>query len=67
MGYIKEPIGVDLIVSPMPLSDDDRQKISAVIAHFKKTGEILVDLSSKNKTNKRKVSKKPRNRVKVTA
>jgi hypothetical protein len=67
MGFIKEPIGVDLIVSPMPLSDDDRQKISVVIAHFKKTGEILVDLSSKNKTTKRKVSKKPRNRVKVTA
>jgi hypothetical protein len=67
MGFIKEPIGVDLIVSPMPLSDDDRQKISAVIAHFKMTGEVLVDLSSKNKTTKRKVSKKPRNRVKVTA
>jgi hypothetical protein len=67
MGYIKEPIGIDLIVSPMPLSDDDRQKISAVIAHFKKTGEILVDLPSKNKINKGKVLKKPRKRIKVTA
>lgn len=40
MGYIKEPVGVDLNISPMPFSDKDRQEISAIIAHYKSTGEI---------------------------
>lgn len=40
MGYIKEPAGVDLNVSPMPFSDEDRQNISAIITQYKSTGEI---------------------------
>ncbi len=40
MGYIKEPTGVDLNISPMPFSDEDRQEISAIIAQYKSTGEI---------------------------
>ena len=40
MGYIKEPVGVDLNLSPMPFSDEDRQEISAIIAQYKSTGEI---------------------------
>jgi hypothetical protein len=67
MGFIKEPIGVDLIVSPMPLSDDDRQKISAVIAHFKVTGEVLVSLPFKKNVKKGDLLKKSRKRIKVTA
>jgi hypothetical protein len=39
MGYIKEPEGIDLIVSPMPLSIEDRESISAIISMYKKTGE----------------------------
>ncbi len=40
MGYIKEPTGVDLNLSPLPLSAEDRQEISAIIAQYKSTGEI---------------------------
>jgi len=40
MGHIKEPAGIDLIVSPMPLSTEDRQMLSAIIAKYKTTGEI---------------------------
>lgn len=28
---------IDLIVEPMPLSDEDRQAISSIIAHYKTT------------------------------
>lgn len=40
MGYIKEPAGVDFVVSPMPFSVEDRQAVSAIIARYKITGEI---------------------------
>ena len=40
MGYIKEPIGIDLLVSPIPLSIKDRHAISDIISIYKKTGEI---------------------------
>lgn len=40
MAHIKEPIGIDLIVKPMPLSQEDRQAISAIIASYKMTGEM---------------------------
>jgi hypothetical protein len=40
MGYIKEPNGIDFLVSPMPLSDEDRQTISALISAYKMTGEV---------------------------
>jgi hypothetical protein len=39
MAHIKEPNGIDLIVKPMPLSDEDRKSISAIIAAYKLTGE----------------------------
>lgn len=38
MGYIKEPEGVDFVVDSTPLTDDDRKKISEVIAYYKATG-----------------------------
>ncbi len=40
MGHIKEPKGIDLIVNPMPLSVEDRAAISAIIADYKRTGEV---------------------------
>ncbi len=40
MGHIKEPKGVDLIVSPMPYSEEDRKAISAIIAAYKLTKEV---------------------------
>jgi len=39
MGHIKEPKGIDLIVSPMPYSEEDRKAISAIITAYKQTKE----------------------------
>ena len=52
MGYIKEPPGVDFIVDPTPLTTEDRDMISEVIAHYKATGKKL--LAKKSKITKRK-------------
>lgn len=41
MGYIKEPAGIDFVVDPKPLTEADRKKISAVIAHYKATGKKM--------------------------
>jgi hypothetical protein len=56
MGHIKEPTGIDLFVSPMLLTENDRQIVSAIIAHYKNTGEVLIDLPKKKQTYKRKTS-----------
>ncbi|MEP7171139.1 MAG: hypothetical protein ABI855_17355 [Bacteroidota bacterium] len=48
MGYIKEPKGVDLIVAPSVLNEEDRKMISQIIAEYKRTGKI--PLKSKRKT-----------------
>jgi hypothetical protein len=40
MGHIKEPVGVDLNIGPMPFSAEDRQEVSAIIAEYKSTGEM---------------------------
>jgi len=39
MGHIKEPNGVDFFVDPTPLTKEDRQKISELIAYYKRTGK----------------------------
>ncbi|HPI11171.1 MAG TPA: hypothetical protein PLK63_09030 [Catalimonadaceae bacterium] len=41
MGYIKEPKGIDFVVDPTPISTEERQKISAVIAYYKATGRKM--------------------------
>ena len=41
MGYIKEPVGIDFVVEPAPLSHNDRKQITEVISYFKKTGKVL--------------------------
>lgn len=53
MGHIKEPVGVDLNVGPMPFSAEDRQEVSAIIAQYKSTGEIP-KLPRKSKSRRRK-------------
>lgn len=40
MGLIKEPEGVDLVVVPSILTEQDRQMISKIIADYKRTGKI---------------------------
>ena len=39
MGHVNEPIGIDLIVGPMPYSNSDKQFISSIIQIFKRTGK----------------------------
>ncbi|MEI6408892.1 MAG: hypothetical protein WCR52_05895 [Bacteroidota bacterium] len=56
MGYIQEPAGVDLVVIPMPLSEEDRMEISAIIAHYKNTGEMPEPAPNPNVQKKKKSS-----------
>lgn len=41
MGYIKEPLGIDFVVDPTPLTTEDRKKISEIIAYYKATGKKM--------------------------
>lgn len=38
MGHIKEPIGVNLIVDPTPVTTSDKRIISEIIAYYNATG-----------------------------
>ena len=38
MGYIKEPTGIDFVVDPTPLTTEDKEMISEIIANYKATG-----------------------------
>ena len=40
MGYIKEPKGVDLVIGPSVLTEQDKKMISEIIANYKKTGKM---------------------------
>ncbi|MCC6410080.1 MAG: hypothetical protein IT270_00390 [Saprospiraceae bacterium] len=55
MAYIKEPEGVDLNIGPMPVNEEDLKIVSAIIAHYKKTGEVL---EAKGKKLQKKVKSK---------
>jgi len=52
MGYIREPEGVDFVVDPRPLEDWEKNQISEVIAHYKRTGQIKKITSPKTKKRK---------------
>ena len=41
MGYVKDPVGVDLVVDPPPLTIEDRKRISEIITYYKSTGQKL--------------------------
>jgi hypothetical protein len=41
MGHIKEPMGIDFFVDPTPLSNEDRKRISELIAHYRSTGKKM--------------------------
>ncbi len=53
MGHIKEPNGVDFFVDPTPLSNEDRQLISDLIAYYKRTGKKM---PTAKETSKKRVS-----------
>jgi hypothetical protein len=40
MGYIKEPKGVNFVVEPHVLTDEDQKIMSKIIAEYKATGKI---------------------------
>jgi hypothetical protein len=40
MGYIREPKGVDFVVEPHVLTEEDRRIMSKIIADYKTTGKI---------------------------
>lgn len=40
MGYIKEPKGIDFVVEPHVLTDEDQKIMSKIIAEYKATGKI---------------------------
>jgi hypothetical protein len=41
MGHLKEPEGIDFVVDPTPLTTEERNKISEIIAYYKKTGRKM--------------------------
>jgi hypothetical protein len=57
MGYIKEPKGVNFVVDPKPVTENDKKLISEVISHYKATGKKKRVVISKT-ANKSKDSKK---------
>jgi hypothetical protein len=56
MGLIKEPKGVDLIVGPSTLTQQDRQVISEIIAIYKLTGKLPSKLVKGKLRKRRKTS-----------
>jgi len=46
MGIIREPKGVDLVIGPSILTEQDRKVISEIIANYKRTGKMPI--KSKN-------------------
>jgi hypothetical protein len=53
MGHIKEPIGINFVVDPKPLTIIEREGISEIIAFYKKTGKkkSITNSIEKRRTN----------------
>ena len=58
MGLVREPEGVDFVVNSRPLKEWEKEQISEVIRHYKKTGEIKKIPVSAKKDNHRKEKSK---------
>jgi hypothetical protein len=58
MGYIKEPVGVDFIVDPKPLTDNERKRISEIIADYHATGSKMPTTKYSTQTLGKTKSKK---------
>ena len=58
MGYIKEPKGVDFVVEPHVLTDEDDKIMSKIIADYKATGKITRAPRAKKKQATRKKTKR---------
>jgi len=49
MGYIREPKGVNFVVEPHVVTDEDRRIVSKFIAEYKSTGKITRRAKPKRK------------------
>ena len=59
MGFIKEPKGVDFVVEPHVVTEEDRKIMTQIIADYKATGKITRAPRAKRKAhNTRKKVKK---------
>jgi len=57
MGYIKEPKGVDFVVEPHVVTEEDRRIMTQIIADYKASGKIT---RAPRKKRKASVNKKAR-------
>lgn len=48
-------VEVDLLVGPMPITDKNRQIVSAIIAKYKLTGEIIKSIPKSRVMPKKKI------------
>ncbi len=58
MGLIREPKGVDLIVGPSILTEQDRKAISEIITAYKRTGKVPVKKNTRFSKRKRNIPAK---------
>lgn len=59
MGYIKEPKGVNFIVEPHVVTEEDQKIMSKIIADYKATGKITrAPRSKKVRTARKNVKRK---------
>ena len=58
MGYVKEPEGIDFFVNSTHLNEEDRKKISEIIAYYKATGKIKPIAKSTIKKPSKSIKKK---------
>jgi hypothetical protein len=56
MGYIKEPVGVDFVVDPKPLTKEERKRISEIIAYYKATGRRMPAKKSSSRRTKKQTA-----------
>ena len=56
MELITEPEGIDLNLAPLPLSEEERREISAIIAEYRKSGKIPKVLRKKRETENLKAA-----------
>jgi hypothetical protein len=64
MGLIREPKGIDLVVGPSVLTEQDKQMISEIITNYKRTGKLPAKPAKTQLRKRRGISTK--NKIKKT-
>ncbi|WP_188315820.1 hypothetical protein [Chitinophaga agrisoli] len=57
MGCIKEPKGVDFVVDPTPLTEQDKSMIHEAIAYYRQTGRKKRTVTKKPATKQQKAKR----------